>query len=249
LNLALRILHKYKVLVRAGKFDDLIKATAKKFTSELHTVTDRCKIFEQSVGVLLKFALQHVEALQIMDVPELLTHIREVLKDATDSNKAETTGADEKMQETLVIHYLASLSAKMEDMDEDAVMENLEKENIIPALITQLTKHYNWYKIETLCAASKFFSNCMASEAFGADKEKYITSKEQQQGLISLKGYFIAELVSTYGLKKKDVQALLDQLDKYEHVHGPAKITPLKPKATAALPAAATTKTEEQKEG
>jgi len=115
-------------------------------------------------------------------------------------------------------------------MDEDRVMELVESNNIIPLLVDHLHKHYNWYKIESLIAASKFLSNAMASEAYTTDKEKFITSKEVQQKLVDLKGYFISELVNTYGLKKKDVQSLLDQLVKFELIHGEAKIIPLKSK-------------------
>jgi hypothetical protein len=39
----------------------------------------------------------------------------------------------------------------------------------------------------------------------------------------------VHELVTVYGLKKKDVQKLLDELEKFEKVVGVAKITPLKP--------------------
>jgi len=232
LNLALRILHKYKTATRGGnKFEDLVKSTCKKFNSDIVSVTDRCRVFEQSVGVLLRYALQHVEALQILDVPELLGHVKEVLTESLSSEKKENLGADsEKMQETLIIHYLQSLSAKMEDMDEDRVMELIESNNIIPLLVDHLHKHYNWYKIETLNAACKFFANAMSSEAYTTEKDKFITSKEVQQKLVDLKGYFVSELVSTYGLKKKEVQSLLDQLVKFELIHGEAKVVPLKSK-------------------
>jgi hypothetical protein len=47
----------------------------------------RCRVFEQSLGILLKFALNHVEALQIMDLPEFITHAKEVLTEALASDR------------------------------------------------------------------------------------------------------------------------------------------------------------------
>jgi hypothetical protein len=46
-----------------------------------------CRVFEQSLGILLKFALNHVEALQIMDMPEFITHAKEVLTEALASDR------------------------------------------------------------------------------------------------------------------------------------------------------------------
>jgi hypothetical protein len=119
-------------------------------------------------------------------------------------------------------------------MDEDVIMENMEKENILPLTITHLVKHFGWYRIDTLTAFAKFLSHCFASEAYGTEPERYINTKDLQTACVQLKGLFIAELVTTYGLKRRDVQHLLDQLDKWERVHGPATVVPLKPKGLTA---------------
>ena len=44
-------------------------------------------MFEQSLGLLLRFSFEHVEALQITDVPELIVHCKEVLEDALNAEK------------------------------------------------------------------------------------------------------------------------------------------------------------------
>ena len=68
-------------------FAVLLQASAKKFNSDVLAVTDRCRAFEQSLGGLLKLALVHVEALQILDLPEFLQHAKEELADAVKSDK------------------------------------------------------------------------------------------------------------------------------------------------------------------
>ena len=73
-----------------------------------------CRIFEQSVGTLLKYAVDHVEALQIMDIPELIAHCREVMMDyARVEHKDDEV---DRMQETLVIHYLFCIGSKLESV-------------------------------------------------------------------------------------------------------------------------------------
>lgn len=56
--------------------------------------------------------MDHVEAVQIMDTPEMLTHCKEVMADlARSESKDEEL---ERMQEVVIIHYLACIANNME---------------------------------------------------------------------------------------------------------------------------------------
>lgn len=159
LNLTLRILHKYRTALRdSDKFTATIKSTSEKFNSDVVTVSDRCKVFEQSVGILLKFAFSHVEALQIMDLPEFIQHCAEVLTEAEASSRAATPLQIDKLQETLVLHYLSGLATRMEDMDEDRVMDLIQEHNLMPLFISHMSKHYTWYKLDALEHAARFLN-------------------------------------------------------------------------------------------
>jgi hypothetical protein len=96
------------------------------------------------------------------------------------------------------------------------------------SIVDHLHKHYGWYKIETLEAASKFLSNAFNSEAYATESKRFVPNEAAMTKLVGLKGFFVSELVSVYGMKKKDVQKLLDELEKFEKVVGAAVITPLK---------------------
>jgi hypothetical protein len=54
-----------------------------------------------------------------MDVPEFIEHVTEIISDANKSEKKIAGVECEKMQETLVIHYLASVATKMEDVNKE----------------------------------------------------------------------------------------------------------------------------------
>lgn len=223
LNLALRILHKYRTAVRdSAKFTAAIQSTSVKFNSDVVTVTDRCRVFEQSVGVLLKFAFSHVEALQIMDLPEFLQHCAEVVAENDASTRTNGSPLElDKLQETLVLHYLAGLAGAMEEMDEDRVMDLIQEHNLLPTLISHLAKHYQWYKLDALMDACKFLNGCMASEAYQADRKKFLHAVSDIQSLCSLKSLFLSEMLSpAFGAKKKDVQMLLDEMAKFERQPG-----------------------------
>lgn len=117
LNLVLRILHKFKIQQRdESSWEDKIKAVCVKYKSEVVTVTERCRAFEQSIGILLKFTLNHSEALQILDFPEFVQHAEEVLTEALKSDRKSIGSDGEKTQETLIIHYLSQISQKLEEV-------------------------------------------------------------------------------------------------------------------------------------
>jgi len=235
LNLALRILHRYRQSLRDGeKFSATLKSTSEKFLSDVHTVSERCKVFEQSVGILLQFAFSHVEALQIMDLPQFVQHCSEVLTEAAASTRAATPVEVDKLQETLVLFYLDSMGRRLEDMDEDRVMDLLQEHRVIPTLLAHLNKHYTWYKLDALECAARFLSSAMASEAYQSDKTKFVESKETIAHLLNLKPLFLNEMIAPaaasgaaaststsggYGVAKKSVQTLLDEIAKLERAN------------------------------
>jgi len=229
LNLVLRILHKYRQATRdSTKFTELIQSASSKYQSDMTLIQERCHVFEQSVGLLLKLAFQHVEALQIMDVPEFIQHCAEVMKDALESNRTTplTPVEGDKLQETMVLHYLSGLATALEELDEDRVMDLMHEHNLLPLTIAHLSKHYMWYNLAALESAAKFLNGCLSSESYQADRQRFIPkSGETIAQLVSLKT-LLADLLKldpvTTGLKlkKKDVQMLMDEITKYERTPG-----------------------------
>jgi len=201
-------------------------------------------MFEQSLGSLLRFALNHIEALQILDLPEFTQHVREILTRALASEKPLPEG--EKLQDTMALFYLGSLGAKMEEMDEDRVMDLIIENGLIKLMILHLNKHFAWYKVDALTAACVFLSQCFNSETYSTEKGKIFADKELISKLVALKGSFVADLVASHGVKKKEIQKLLDELEKFEKIVGAAAISPFKPREEAKAPAVE--KKEEKKE-
>ena len=85
LNLCVRLMHEYRKALAAlappsERYSAWLQSTAA--ATELHDVsllTSRMLTFEQSLGVLLRCALEHVESVQTADLPELMCHIGEIL--------------------------------------------------------------------------------------------------------------------------------------------------------------------------
>ena len=120
---------------RKGEVESKVKEGKLSLSPE--KVHEKCRVTEQALGVLLKFSLKHVEALQIVDVVQLLRHAGEVLKDgAKEESKEPDSGSDsDKMQSTLVVHYLCSLAENMENLDEDRIVDLMQDNGIAAACI------------------------------------------------------------------------------------------------------------------
>lgn len=211
LNLVLRILHAYMVSKRNGEVEKKISDGQLGLSPE--KVQERCQVTEQALGVLLKFSLKHVEALQIVDVVELLQHAGEVLKDGVKEEAKESEGGSDsdKMQSTLVVHYLCSLAENMENLDEDRIVDLMQQNGIVPtlALIFGNPSLRSQYSEETQFAAAKTISSFMESDSYGTDPTDYVDKASAK--LICSMEESIAEFLKK-GAKKKTVQKLLDQI-------------------------------------
>ena len=234
MNLVLRVLHRYKVATRLPTWPATLQSTAERFKSELQTVVERCRVFEQSVGILLKYVLSHVEAVQIIDQPEFIVHAAEVIQEAKDSEE-KLDGADaDKMQQTLVIYYLASISGKFEELDEERIMDLIEENNLIPLFVSFLERRCQQHSVATLMQASYALNNLIASDPYQTDPKRFLNA-EGQKSLVALKGLFIAELVAKQGMKKAGVQSLWDEVQRLERIVGEAKVVPLRVRGSGAV--------------
>lgn len=227
LNLVLRVLHRYCEATRQPDWNDLVAATAAKYKSEVKTVSDRCRIFEQSVGILLKYVMQHIEALQIIDQPEFIVHASQLFKYAVDAPASVDGSLDfDKMQECLVIYCFASLTGQFEELDEERIMDLMEENQTISLFTNYLANCYTRHSVATLIQATQALNSIVASDPFQAERARFLPSDLHKQ-FLSLKGLFVSELVSKFGIKRTSIQHLLDEFARIEKVQGPVTVTPL----------------------
>jgi hypothetical protein len=122
LNLLMRILHTFKTAQRdKDTFNEAVGNAAKRKGMATEEILSQCRMMEQSAGLLLQYALRHVESLQVLDVPELMEHCAETLADVQTEEKNSHSSdkspfEDESMQPTVCLHYINCISAHMEQV-------------------------------------------------------------------------------------------------------------------------------------
>ena len=126
LNLCLRMMHEYcrqrydPGLMADGGYRQWLKNTAADLAHaapesklDAEAVEGRILTFEQGMGVLLRCAFEHVEAVQTTDLPELIEHATEVLRAC--SQAAPGSVSLERTQPALLLRYLASIMLRVSD--------------------------------------------------------------------------------------------------------------------------------------
>ena len=71
-----------------------VSAACDRCRVDVISITDRCRVFEQSCGVVLKVASNHVESIRLLDVAESLEHCAEVIVDGAKSERVLPCGDD-----------------------------------------------------------------------------------------------------------------------------------------------------------
>jgi hypothetical protein len=121
LNLCLRNLVDYKKFERGIRSEGYAGLSVKQ-RSDLDN-------FEKGMGIILRNAWNHIEALQTTDVILLVSHIGEVLsEDAQDVARIETfhaIGDLSDRQEVMVLHYLYGIVANVDEVGEERIMPPL----------------------------------------------------------------------------------------------------------------------------
>jgi len=130
-NLCLRMMTDYKrwQYDTSGKQKTMDEA-AQAFEMNEVQLEQRCRMFEECLGVLLMKAFQHKETLQLMDIPMLIEHCALVFSRAREMPKPADTSAS-KTQEMLVPYYFASLMKHAEELNNGELLAKAREVQLI----------------------------------------------------------------------------------------------------------------------
>jgi len=194
LNLCLRLMHDYcrqrysPHTMEGGQYKAWLKSTATDLARvapesklDVEAVEGRIFTFEQGMGVLLRCAFEHVEAVQTTDIPELIEHACEVLSAC--SGAAGGTLTFERTQPALLLRYLSSIMLRVQEekISEDKVMPLMLEMRIIPLVVAHLCTHRASFKPEDLSAGLNFLARSFETEAVCDQPRDFLPSESKQE--------------------------------------------------------------------
>ena len=212
LNLCLRLMHEYcRAMIGLKSANDgyrswLVSTASSCGVAGPEQLAQRLLTFEQSLGVLLRCALEHIEAVQTTDLPELMTHIAEVLAFAV-SAPAESL-CFERTQEAMVGRYLHSVMARVEALDEDRLMPMVLEHDLVNLVVAHLGAHAVALEPEGQLAAASFLALALDTEAFETTPGQFL-SPSSKEVLKTFTVLFLGELSAEVEQRRK-LRPLLD---------------------------------------
>mmetsp|Transcript_31852 Transcript_31852/g.49533 ORF Transcript_31852/g.49533 Transcript_31852/m.49533 type:complete len:335 (+) Transcript_31852:79-1083(+) len=221
-NLCLRMMTEYKRWQydrqeRNRSIQDAMHAY--EMTEDL--VDQKCKMFEESLGVLLMKAFQHKETLQLMDIPMLIEHCCLVLQRAHELIRDDPSNS--KTQEMLVPYYFSSLMKHAEELNNTELLAKARETNLIFLAARHISVIENFAKVP---ASTKEEINLSLAEGFNAlaynedfetnwrtffvDENGMVDTEKKDLFLVQLQHQVVAPLLSSQPDKRSALRSLTD---------------------------------------
>lgn len=206
-NLCLRMMNDYKT----WEFNPLEKQASMEGAIQAYDYTSaqleqKCAQFEECLGVLLRRAFMHVETLQLMDIPLLITHIELVLRHAV----AAPDLGDPKMQSTLALYYFASLTKHAEALNNGELLAKVQETHLVELAVT----HYQRFCEQLAPELKLYFAEGLAAmadnEDFQPQWEHFFTEEGSKQNFLHLETTLSGPLLEEKPDRRRDLRPLLD---------------------------------------
>ncbi|GMI47387.1 hypothetical protein TrCOL_g3648 [Triparma columacea] len=95
--------------------------------------------FEKGLGVVLKNAWSHVEAIQTTDLPLLIDYCSQVVKFGVENKEFVSTKVEDnslcERQEVVVMHYIMDLMNRVDDIGEDRLMPLMKEKKLFSLML------------------------------------------------------------------------------------------------------------------
>lgn len=203
INMLLRAMNEYKKF-QYGRIAEGAKDEETKISM---------KVFEQSLGIILRCSFSAVEALQTLDMNILIEHVATVLKFAQENMDSID---DASSQEVVVTNYLELLFKQIESLNnEDTVMKNIESNEVVPLVLKHFEKFGAKSGKDILDSTIYFLAYLMETESYQTHKGKYIVDKEDKARLVLLEAR-TKDLMANDQNNRKALRCLSDNIVRFK---------------------------------
>jgi len=214
-NVCLRIMHDYKAWQyneQTGRTETIRECLATVDINEAKIETI-CFQFEESLGMLLRRAFQHVETLQLMDTTLLIEHCCMVLSHCnagpgTSSNlEPRDTAA---LQETVVMFYFSSIMKHAEQLNNTEILAKSKELGLIDQAVMHTIANCNAYSSELSYAVAEGFAALAHNEDFSTSWQDFFVDASAKDRFLQMETLLIESILEANPDRKKDLRPLLD---------------------------------------
>lgn len=226
-NLCLRMMSEYKQWqYDAARRQRTMAEAVAAYEFNEYQLDQKCKQFEEALGILLKQAFQHVETLQLMDIPMLIEHLSLVFQKASAARSPEFPAHGSKMQETLVTYYFSSLMKHAEELNNGELLAKAREQNIVLLAAHHVLTSPSECPKEVNMAAAEGFAALADNEDFRTQWQDFFQNEHGQLDLakkdlfMQLDDRVVQEVLKDCPEKKKDIRPLIDFFNTVKRAYG-----------------------------
>ncbi|KAH7484221.1 hypothetical protein PRIC1_003520 [Phytophthora ramorum] len=165
--------------------------------------------FEHGMGLTLKNAWLHAEAVQTTDLPLLIEYIHDILIYCIERPDYLPNKKMDNCQEVTVIHFLLGLCRQLDSIDESRVMPLFAEKRIFALLAMHLSTHINLLHSTDVAVGAEVLALICSTEDFDSHDDYYVDSPEAESALQSFYDDYLEEATEDLDTRKR-LRPLLD---------------------------------------
>lgn len=211
-NLCLRMINDYKKwCYEPAARQAAIQRAAGVFGHSEAQLEQICCQYEECLGMLLERAFDHVETLQLIDIPLLLEHIFFVLDY---SLKRGVEPVNPKMQEFVVLFYFSSVMRHSEALKNPELLPKSREFRLPQLAVDHILTHGEQYHPEMTMTVLEGLSAMSDNEDFQTDWEDFFDTPQSRQQFLAVEERVVSPLLSAQPNVRRELRPLLDMFNK-----------------------------------
>jgi hypothetical protein len=224
-NLCLRMISEYKKWSYEPTRQSSVKHGAAVLGVSEAQLEMMCLQYEETLGLLLERAFEHVETLQLIDIPLLVEHVAMVL-DVTMKAGIDLTCASKGSQEYQALHYFASLMRHSEALKKPELLARARDFQLIPLVTQHILRHAQNYTPEITANLCKGLAAMADNEDFNTEWEEFFLldgapDRDAVASFVQLEAVLVSPLLETHrdpAAARRELRPLLDLFKKMSRV-------------------------------
>ncbi|GAB9467955.1 hypothetical protein Gpo141_00005283 [Globisporangium polare] len=172
--------------------------------------------FERGMGLTLKNAWLHAEAVQTTDIPLLIEYIHSIFSYCLENPNYLAGKKMDSCQEITVIHFLLGLCKQLDSIDESRIMPLIMEKRVFSLLAMHLSMNIHLLSSADIAVGVETLALLCATEDFQSHSDRYVDSRETEVALLTLKDEYLDEATEDADVRKR-LRPLLDVIRRIKH--------------------------------
>eukprot|EP00392_Amoebophrya_sp_AT5.2_P008778 g8806.t1 len=213
-NVCLRMMIDFKEwqFCEKGSLESRMGAIARSIDVDEYTLSRKCNLFEESLGLLLLRGFMHVETLQLTDCILLVEHMAQILCYAHERKGDYKESL--KGQENVAIYYFTALMKHAEQLNNMEVLAKTKEHRVIHLVLRHMLARKDDYTIDFLGVGVEGFAKMAENEDFMPQWQDFFVDKDEMKHFRTSLEPILDEILKRYPDKKSEMRPLSDFLKK-----------------------------------